>query len=901
MITLTPGSRLPLAWRIGWRDMTRDWRRGALVVVLIMIPLALLIGVVIAGTSLQPSLRDEVRVGLGSAAGKLTSVECSAQSLRYASCDYSGATQPVEPATEAELLARVPAGHHSVVERAVFGSFAVDGLSYQGRLVATDAADPLLRGRYDLQSGAWPTGSEVLVNEAVAVRYGVAPGDSVGLGDREYPVSGIVHHHPWAGQDPTPVVVVGPQHPFAAELASVPSDSYGPVVYLDGGLPPVSDYPAWNADGIGVTDRDVLLGLDDPDSVALGTGGGAGVLVLMATAAVMLMAILVAGSAMAIGAQRVRRVLALLSATGARPRMLRTIFAVQGLVLGAVAAVLAIPVAMAGAGVFLAIADHWQWAQVMGFRMQSTWGLAGGATALLAGTLASAVPGFRIGAVDPVRALSEAHRQARLWVALVGIGLVALSAAAVVVVALRVDRLRAARALTDELAFQHSIAVMVAAGVAIPGVLLAIPLALRGVAAVSGRTPLVWRMAGRDLGRSRHRSVPVVASVVAGSLVAGFAVAVAGFTVDQQVVGHQWRARLDEAIVSPPEAYGAKQLDPDAVLGAVAAVVPVTEFHVLLTPGITGSLADGGSSVVNLEVLDRSCRSLSVAVGDCPERMWAYPSIVIGDVDLVPVLAGVPATPAMRDHLASGGALTFSDLVLDSRGNLELSHSVWPRGADTGTEHRLGSLPVMQVAPNGNYGASVLVSAETAERIGLVTAEQPAKPAAWLKLSRTPTEKEQAQIQAAVAALDPQVWVSVEAGPPVGSPIVWATVAISGAVLLLIVVVITTLASGDRRRDDALLSVLGGGPALRRRVAAAQALWLGALGGVMGVLLAAYLTVAFFRVYMGILPSIPEHLAVLIIGVPLLAAGIAWLTTPGRAGLRDALISGRPQAIGGDG
>lgn len=134
------------------------------------------------------------------------------------------------------------------------------------------------------------------------------------------------------------------------------------------------------------------------------------------------------------------------------------------------------------------------------------------------------------------------------------------------------------------------------------------------------------------------------------------------------------------------------------------------------------------------------------------------------------------------------------------------------------------------------------------------------------------------------------LWISSMAqGEGDRFPVQWL---ITGLVALLVVSVAgltTGLALADARRDQAVLSSVGAPPGTRKSMAAAQTFTGALLGTVLGVPVGAIAVMGIGLIQFYSAEWIPwTQLAVLVLGVPLLAAAVTWLVVPGRLPVREA-------------
>ncbi|WP_159552522.1 FtsX-like permease family protein [Citricoccus sp. K5] len=118
-------------------------------------------------------------------------------------------------------------------------------------------------------------------------------------------------------------------------------------------------------------------------------------------------------------------------------------------------------------------------------------------------------------------------------------------------------------------------------------------------------------------------------------------------------------------------------------------------------------------------------------------------------------------------------------------------------------------------------------------------------------------------------------------------PLLWG---IAGATALLVFSVAgmtTGLALADARRDQTVLSSVGANPRTRKSMAAAQTFTGALLGTLLGVPVGAVAVIGIGAVQFYSVEWIPWlQLAVLVIGVPVLAAALTWLVVPGTLPIR---------------
>jgi putative ABC transport system permease protein len=154
----------------------------------------------------------------------------------------------------------------------------------------------------------------------------------------------------------------------------------------------------------------------------------------------------------------------------------------------------------------------------------------------------------------------------------------------------------------------------------------------------------------------------------------------------------------------------------------------------------------------------------------------------------------------------------------------------------------------------------------------------------FLDLDRLPTQAEEDAARDALNAAGITSELTVERGyvSEFGLGLL-ALVLGAGVITLGAAGIATGLAQADARADHATLAAVGADPRLRRSLAALQALVIAGIGTALGVAVGFLPAVALIGAIASlqlILPWVP--LLALLVGVPLLAAGAAWLCTRSR-------------------
>ena len=119
--------------------------------------------------------------------------------------------------------------------------------------------------------------------------------------------------------------------------------------------------------------------------------------------------------------------------------------------------------------------------------------------------------------------------------------------------------------------------------------------------------------------------------------------------------------------------------------------------------------------------------------------------------------------------------------------------------------------------------------------------------------------------------------------------VLWGLTGLMGLIVITVAGITTGLALADARRDHTVLSSIGANPGTRKSMAAAQTFTASLLGTVLGVPVGALAVIGIGLVQDGEAAWVPwPQLALLVVGVPLLAAAITWLVVPGRLPVRQA-------------
>jgi putative ABC transport system permease protein len=694
-------------------------------------------------------------------------------------------------------------------------------------------SSPMLR----LDAGQYPAPGQVVVTSGVAAIYGLHIGSSWHQGGRSLRVVGIVEN-PANLQDQFALGQVA-----HADKTVVLFDATGRQVRA-------FRLPA----GSQLTTRPQANTAFPP----------AAVLVFDTIALVFVSLIAVAG--FTVMAQRRTRALAMLAAVGATDKHLRLVLLANGAVVGASAASIGAVAALAGWAAFVprleAIVEH---------RIDTVglpwWEVAAAILlAVAAATAAAWWPARAAAKVPIVAALSgrpaspkAGRRPAVLGAVLLVIGLAAIA-----------------------LCRQGKVPPLIVGGLVVTaaGVLLLGPVAIGGFAALARHTPVAVRLALRDLSRYRARSGAALAAIsLVTGIVAAIAVSAAASAQNDGTPGELGWANL-------PANQLMIYLSPDGPFGAPESVPQATTARMHLLQGDVGALAAAlrSEAVVPLDA--------AVAQGPVLKEFQGNGRLTttLGKPRVGP--SGRPGFAAVAQlYVATPALLRFYGVdpatirpgtdIITSRSGLTgvkiMDFSAPPghhAGGNAPGRRDLGN-PAIQVTglPHYTSAPNTLLTAHAMRAIGL----QPAL-AGWLiqqPAALTAAQVTRADHWAAANGLTVETATeSSQAGLAKVSD--WAIVVGVLAVLAVLAMTIGLIRS-ETANDLRVLSATGASGRTRRLLTAATAAALAFLGALVGTA-AAYLGVIAWNRGIHSLASVPAaKLAILIIGVPLVALAAGWL------------------------
>ena len=809
-----PARRAIRRW--AWRLLRREWRQQLLVLSL----LAVAVAATTVGLGLVTNFGNGNVAVLGSATGLI---------------DITG----VGPAG---LDADVTAAQRSLgsVEAIARTSVPVPGSVTPVELRAQDPHGIFGAPMLALVSGRYPVGpGEAAVTNGVAATFGLTLGSTWAADSRTLRVVGIVEN-PHNLQDAFGLVAAG-QIPVPRTVTLLTDAATAAMIAF---RPPVG----------------TAVGVKGSRQDAAARQRTQALAVLLLATIGMLFIGLLAVAGFTVMAHRRLRSLGMIGAIGATDRQVRAVMVANGTAVGTLGATAGV-----GFGVALWLALTPAFEKLVGHRynpFQLPWWavIAGAGLAVLTAVAAAWWPARAAARLPIVAALSgrpappqPAHRFALLGTVLAAAGFVCLVLAGA----------------------QHSVLIVFGILAFTAAMLLLAPLGIRVLASVATHAPVAVRLALRDLARYQSRSG---AALAAASLAVGIAATIAVTAAAQQAhdlsfkFGNLPNNQLIVWLVNPASQNGpgisvapagGGQVSPTAPSQAVVSVAQAKADR------IAGSL--GTSIVVELDAaVDLATPLPANAPPDAGQATLVRPINVPQGQGWNQVATPYIATPGIVAlyRLSGNNAANSSD-ILSSRTDLT--------GVQLGTGFRGNFRPVVVQTvtqlPSYTSAPNTLITPKAVASGGYTP-----EPVAWL--IQTPHQLTAAQIiaadqQAATAGLT----VEVRNGPNNSLRNLRDYATLAGLLVTLGVLAMTIgLIRSETAGDLRTLAASGASGRTRRTVNAASAASLALLGGILGTATAYLALIAWHWHNVSYLnqPPYPD-LAVLIIGLPVIAATGAWL------------------------
>jgi putative ABC transport system permease protein len=820
--------------RLAWRQAARNRWRSALVVAMVALPIAALAGAASVVATVIPTPAELATERMGTAAMVVDSWPAP----------HEGAFDPVNVARHLPPGARLVSESGVGTQNIVHGSaITVDLEEFS---VPVDRAP--IRGMFTLLSGRAPAHpGEVALDPRTLAAMRARVGEEVSFDDvhLRLRVTGTAVK-PDRVNDP--LAVVGP-----GTLPDNLASNYTGF-FVDGSASSLGAVEAaLRRAGLGFSTRKEVMAQDRGAALAaMAASFGATAVILFATG-------LVAAAAFAVGTRRRLRTIGLVGALGGSRRHARAVVLLEGTLLGLVGSLLGVGLGVMGS----AVLHHWL-PSLAGRELRPVaipWLALGGTVLLgtLAGTIAALGPARTASRIPVTQALAGRMPASRPP------GRVALAGAFVVIAGAPLVWLGTSHRDTTAL----STGLVVMGG----GFLLAIPLLVSLVGRGAGRLPTALRLAARHTARNGRRTgAALAAATLALALPVAIAAKTLGTEAGERVVPFM---APDQFVLTnnlaPNDRPGGSQAQ---LLADIARAFPGS-VAVRLTP--RWFRVPTGQRVfepnLNGQVDEVPIRIKSGAV----ERL--YGTVYVGGPDMLRALHAENGIPALLAGKAVGiGPGTVAHGVIRIHG---------PTRSD-GTDQTV-SLPAVEagatryasVMPGGEFG--YVVSAAVAERLGLVAIPN----GGFHLLVRAPhalTGEDTVRAKDLASRYSGiYEYSNFDLGSHGGRVRLWAM--IGGAALgLAILAVALALVRAEARREEAVMVAVGAPPGTRRKVAAANALLISLLAGVLAAA-AGFLPVAIVERAQ----TTPEPVV-----VPWAALAGALLVVPVLAGAAAAAVSRRP-------
>jgi len=762
-------------------------------------------------------------------------------------------------------------------------------------VLGIDARDPLARGMTELVSGRWAsTASEIVVTEA-----GIANGlpregtlTTTGADDRPRQLSVVGVATGQTEQGP-PFLVALPQLVTTAADQSRVSAAFlvgrDPVTWPD--VRRLNDY------GLLVQSRQVF-GNPPPESeldpqiaqMVGSTQRGQDLFLLIAAVGIFIETTLLAGPAFAVSAARQRHSLALAASNGAEARQLRRYVLGQAVVLGVVSAAVAVV-----AGLLLTLAGLTWWqaghADFATGPFEVSWLRVAGVfvCAVVASVVAALLPAKGIARLDIVSVLAgrTGEHTVHRGLPIAGVVVMALSGTGLI--------WSVAAASKAGLGTQEPLIVVGAVGLVV-GCLMVIPAFLAFVGRLGTRLVLPLRLAARDTARQRGRSTPAVAAIMAAvAALTALSISAASYTQHKQDT-YQPQGPVGSGAISLTGGE-ASQRDVLAVLARYAPQLDVDPVGYLTSNDATMAnsgnvpwvnLVPPGCTETQILALSETSKANTTATSRTAptrcENLSNQTTIHVGSLSSYP--ASLHLSKSQRALLEAGGMLiTDPKLVQDGQvrfvsGTATLGASEVTAGHPITQRTRIPAVVVdpqvwatVFMEPDGAW-----ILPDTAKKLGW-----PVRIQAFNLTS--PTGTISPQVESAVTdRLGDGAFFQVERGFQNPFTLVLLIAFLVAGLLVLIASLISTaLSLAESQNDMATLAAVGATRHTRRGIAASQALVVATCGALLGVAVGMIPGIAstWPLTARGSLPptiAIPWlPLIAVCVGVPLLAAGLAWI------------------------
>jgi putative ABC transport system permease protein len=892
-------------WRVALRLARRDaWRsksRSLLVLLLVALPVAGVVAVDVY-TRAERALRTETAYALAQVGPTADAqvVLTGASPVTQAPVGWVGDPGGGPPATLAAVEAALPPGSR-LVSRGLplYAAIEAGEWGVADELQQQDTRDPMVADLWSTIQGRLPvTDGEVALTTSTARRIRAGVGSSVVVTPLSAPrtpvtlaVSGLVADRGDRG---------GVMLPGAVRADGVASDTY--LVDAPRDLT-WADVRAVNAVGGIVISRSCLDDRplaasdtpDDPDALQRATDLAQryAAIVGVVTVLVVLQIALLAGPAFAVQLRRRQRELGLIGASGGDALALRRTVLASGVVLGTLGAAL---------GVLVGWSAVWLLGGALAFRpladlVGSSLGVPGlpvevlgvAAVGVIAAIAAALVPAEAAGRGDVIDTLKGRRplppvrtRAPLLGLVLGGVGLLVMSYGTTI---------------------PDGIVLGIGVATAEIGLVVLMPFLVSRGALVARWLPLSSRLAVRDAGRHRMRTTAAACAIAAA---AAAAVAVSAWASSYQLTSQAADVTYVEGTLPliVGDTYDENGIitvrgsttEPE-VRRVVAETLPGSRTALLTDLTTTGPGSETYGAVYCVAAASATAvPAPSVSSDDrpCVGRLarggrFGGSVVVLDDPDQLGTVLG-PLAPLdeARRTLAEGGAVALQPGVVGSDGKAALRLVAIDMQTSEEIPSELLRVPAIEVL-SGALPADVIVGPAALEPgrplAGLLT---PGATSTLLVLTDQPdsadrpTAQDRVTLALSKAGLD-NVGLAYLGGDELPGVVILAVGAgVTALLALLAGLMVTGLALADGRADLVTLASVGAPPGARRRMAASSAGFVSVVGcaaGAVSGLMGARVLLPLASELQGRFVTPWAMLAAVVVGVPLLTAGVAWLTT----------------------
>jgi putative ABC transport system permease protein len=590
----------------------------------------------------------------------------------------------------------------------------------------------------------------------------------------------------------------------------------------------------------------------------------------------MLLIALVSVGGFTVLAQRRLRSIGMLGAQGATQANIRLVVSANGFVTGLAGAVIGFGLGLAAWLAYRPRAEASAHHVIGAFQLPWLVIIVSMALAVLAAYLAAARPARAIARVPVVAALAgrpPAPRAARRWAGPAG---AALLVVAFFLIGLASEQATstAARSGNKSMLF---LALIVGLIVLCIGVVLVAPTCLALLARAARRTPIVIRLALRDLARYRMRSGAALGAISISVLIAVITCVIAAARFGNVIDWVGPNLSASQLVVYTPGGQG-EQPPPGEQ--------PPTKAQLAAMPGAARAIASslGARSIIKLETTD------SMLQRAAPGRNW-YGAVYVATPQLLRAygITAAQVSPdadflTMRPGLSSLTKMQF--LYGADKFGPPPSVSSWP--CPPGSCLRNPKIQEISALPSGTAAPNTVITEHAVRKFHLTTST-----AGWL--IQTPDSLTPAQISAAQhAAAATGLSVETRNSIPTSAEIIDAATLFGILLALGILAMSVSLLRSETASDQRMLTATGAASTARRAISAVTAGALALIGAVVGTAAGYIAAVGFFRTNqldtLSALSSIPiANLLLILVGMPLVAAIGGWLLAgrePGGLGRR---------------